>query len=89
MTNLFVSSCDKDRRNNINLIRFVAAAMVVYGHMAHFMGGQMPILFGQEASSIAVKIFFFLSGYLICTSYLRDPHPLRYLVRRAFRIFQG
>ena len=47
MTNLFVSSCDKDRRNNINLIRFVAAAMVVYGHMAHFMGGQMPILFGQ------------------------------------------
>lgn len=78
-----------DRHNNINIIRFIAAAMVIYGHMSHLIGAPMPLLFGQEVSSIAVKVFFVLSGYLIAQSLMRDNHTFRYFVRRTFRIFPG
>lgn len=84
---LFISSPEGERDNNINLMRFVSAAMVVYGHMAHFIGVPVPMLFGQEISHIAVKVFFILSGYLITKSFLHDGNVFRYLVRRAFRIF--
>lgn len=86
---LFVSSKDADRHNNINIIRFIAAAMVIYGHMAHLAGYSVPVLFGEEVSGIAVKVFFVLSGYLIMQSYMRDGHLFRYGIRRVFRIFPG
>lgn len=86
---LFVGSSGENRHNNINMIRFVSAAMVVYGHMAHFIGAPPPLLFGQEVSHIAVKVFFVLSGYLIAQSLLRDDNFFRYMTRRVFRIFPG
>lgn len=86
---LFVAAPELDRHNNINLIRFIAASAVIYGHMAHLLGVPVPLLCGEEISSLAVKVFFVLSGYLITQSYLRDDHPFRYLVRRVFRIFPG
>lgn len=89
MRRLFFSDKQFDRGNNINLIRFVAAAMVIYGHMSHFTGTAMPYVFGQGVSTIAVKVFFILSGYLICQSYLRDSCAFRYFTRRVFRIFPG
>lgn len=89
ITELFVSPEKDDRHNNINIIRFIAAAMVIYGHMSHLIGAPMPQLFGQEISSIAVKVFFVLSGYLIAQSLMRDNHTFRYFVRRTFRIFPG
>lgn len=88
LASLVVAPADRARDNNINLIRFVAASMVILGHMAHLTGApSIPSVCGQEVSSLAVKVFFVLSGYLIAQSFLRDPHPFRYLVRRTFRIF--
>lgn len=89
LVRLFVAPVECDRHNNINFIRFIAASAVIYGHMAHIMGVPVPVLCGQAISSLAVQIFFVLSGYLITQSYLRDGHPFRYLVRRIFRIFPG
>lgn len=86
---LFVSAPEKDRKNNINIIRFFAAAMVIYGHMSHLAGFAMPTLFGEDISTIAVKIFFVLSGYLITQSFLRDENFIRYGIRRIFRILPG
>lgn len=86
---IFVGPRESDRHNNINFIRFIAASAVIYGHMAHLMGVNVPLLCGEEISSLAVKVFFVLSGYLITQSYFRDGHPFRYLVRRVFRIFPG
>lgn len=86
---LFVAPESEDRHNNINLIRFVSAAMVIYGHMAHLIGAPVPNLFGEEVSTIAVKVFFVLSGYLITQSFMRDDNFFRYMVRRVFRIFPG
>ncbi len=77
------------RHNNFNLVRFVAAVMVIYGHMAHLLLAPVPTIFGQEVSTIAVKIFFVISGFLITESFLRDENIIRYGIRRFFRIMPG
>lgn len=75
------------KTNNFNIIRFFAAFMVIYGHMSSIMGYAAFPLFSQRVSTIAVKIFFIVSGYLITKSYLSDSHFGRYMIRRTFRIF--
>lgn len=86
---LFIGQKEENRSNNINIIRFVAAAMVIYGHMASLADFPLPVLFGEPVSHLAVKIFFVLSGYLILQSFLRDENFFRYMVRRTFRIMPG
>lgn len=78
---------DNPRNNNFNILRFIAAIMVIYGHMSHILGVPVVYLFGQPVSTIAVEIFFLISGYLIAKSWLSDPNLARYTMRRAFRIF--
>lgn len=75
------------RVNNFNIIRFFAAFMVIYGHMSAVMGAAAFPVLSQSVSTIAVKIFFTVSGYLITKSYLSDSHFGRYMIRRSFRIF--
>lgn len=77
------------RENNFNIIRFVAAVMVVYGHMYHLIGSYPKPILGTAVSSIGVKIFFLISGYLILQSYLRDSNLVRYGIKRFFRIIPG
>ncbi len=75
------------KMNNFNIIRFFAAFMVIYGHMSSIMGVAAFPLLNQRVSTIGVKIFFIISGYLITKSYLSDTHFGRYMIRRSFRIF--
>lgn len=77
------------RINNFNFIRFIAAIMVLYGHMGPIMGLPQFVICGQAVSTLGVKIFFIISGYLITKSYLNDNHFGRYMIRRCFRIFPG
>ena len=77
------------RKNNFNIIRFVAAMMVILGHMCHLMGVNVCLFLGQAVSTIGVKIFFLISGYLIAKSFLNDSNILRYSIRRIFRIIPG
>lgn len=77
------------RENNFNIIRFVAAMMVVLGHMCHLLGLQVNQFLGQEVSTIGVKIFFLISGYLIAQSFLNDSNLIRYAIKRIFRIMPG
>lgn len=78
-----------DRKNNFNIIRFVAAMMVVLGHMSHLIGVEVNMVLGQAVSTIGVKIFFLISGYLIAKSFLNDSNILRYSIKRFFRIIPG
>ena len=39
LKSLFVAPEQKDRKNNINLLRFIAAAAVIAGHMPVFVQG--------------------------------------------------
>lgn len=77
------------RINNFNIIRIVAAAMVIYGHMSSIMGVYKHTVYDQAVSTLAVKILFVISGYLIMVSLRNDAHFGRYMVRRCFRIFPG
>ncbi len=73
--------------NNFNIIRFIAAFMVIHGHMSVIMGQPKLLIVGSYVSTFGVRIFFVISGYLITKSYLSDNHFGRYMIRRTFRIF--
>lgn len=73
--------------DNFAAIRLLAALVVVFGHSFPLTGSEGPGYLGSPASTLAVKIFFVISGYMISESWLRDPHIGRYLRRRALRIF--
>ena len=77
-----------ETRNNFDAIRLFAAALVIFGHGFPLLAeGPVPRVLGSEVSAVAVKIFFSLSGYLIVASWLNDPDPKRFLVRRLLRIW--
>ena len=85
----------RSHENNFNLIRLIAAAMVIFGHsyalctteglsdpLAHLTG------FGYSGS-FAVDIFFMISGIFVTQSWQRDPRFLSFAVKRFARIWPG
>lgn len=76
-------------KDNFDAIRLMAALVVLYGHSFALTGGIAPEIFGNPVSTIAVKVFFVISGYLVIESWRRDPSFVRYFLRRALRIFPG
>lgn len=79
--------------NNFDLIRFAAAALVLFSHAYPLSGiGPEPILAltGYESGgAIGVATFFVISGYLVAASYLRASDLRQYARNRALRIFPG
>lgn len=75
------------RANNINLLRFIAASMVIYFHMGILLGQPEITVMGVGIGGIAVNIFFILSGYLIASSWAHSTSFKSYVIRRAARIF--
>ena len=75
------------RENNFDALRILAASAVIYGH-AHPLTATPSIgFFGNGAQAIAVKVFFIVSGFLIARSWMYDPRPVSYLIKRSLRIF--
>jgi peptidoglycan/LPS O-acetylase OafA/YrhL len=75
------------RLNNFDALRLFASMLVLYGHAYALVGAPGPSFASNGVATIGVKIFFVISGYLVIESWLRDPHPLRYIERRALRIW--
>src|SRR5947207_5225721 len=88
----------KDRTDEagdgFGIMRIGAAVMVIFAHSfplargaedPTWQRGSVIISFG----SAAVSIFFVISGYLVLSSWIRDPNPLRFAVRRVARIWPG
>lgn len=75
------------RKNNFDAVRIIAALVVIFGH-AHPLSTQPdPVLLGNSVQSVAVKIFFVISGFLVVKSWWSDPHLGRFLLRRGLRLF--
>jgi peptidoglycan/LPS O-acetylase OafA/YrhL len=74
-------------RDNFDAVRLIASLTVLYGHAYPLTGTVGPALFGNSLPSLAVKVFFVVSGFLVSESWCRDPSVARYLIRRALRIF--
>lgn len=75
------------RENNFAIIRYAATMFVFAGHMGMIMGVQPPLFAGIRLHEIGVSMLFLISGYLITKSWLSDPNPLRYGIRRFFRLW--
>jgi peptidoglycan/LPS O-acetylase OafA/YrhL len=76
-----------DRSNNFDFLRLIAASAVVLGH-SFSIAGEVPHAFlGHAVSTLAVMVFFAISGYLITRSWMNDPNAWRFALRRARRIF--
>jgi peptidoglycan/LPS O-acetylase OafA/YrhL len=81
------------KENNFDLIRIFCAIFVIFGHIFNQVGGSIdPIgraLVVEYPGSIAVYIFFFLSGILVTGSYRRGGSALGFVVLRVARIWPG
>lgn len=74
----------------MDLLRLLAALLVLYSHQYELLGQAQPSLFNWNTlGGLGVSVFFFLSGCLVSTSWLRDPHIGRFFMRRSLRIFPG
>ncbi len=80
--------------NNFNLLRLIAAALVILGH-SYFLtaqhGQEEPLqrLIGIDSGAFAVDIFFVISGFLVSKSYLKSRQVFPYVTARVLRIFPG
>ena len=75
-------------KNSLDLLRLVAATLVLYSHQHVLTGLAEPSFFGWNTfGGAGVTIFFFLSGLLVWSSWERDPDVRRFFIRRSLRIF--
>ncbi|MBP2706430.1 acyltransferase [Microbispora sp. RL4-1S] len=79
----------RSRANAFNLLRLLGALAVIVEHSWVLSGHGSPLYpaSGIGVGGIGVGVFFLISGYLISESWLSDPSPRRYAVRRALRIY--
>ena len=88
--------CLDGKRNNLDFIRFAAAAGVILSHafpLAQGTGTREPLedfTRGQMSlGRLCVAVFLVISGVLITQSYERTPSLARYTWARVLRIFPG
>lgn len=78
------------RDNNFDLIRLLAAIQVMLMHAVFWLEIPLPPTVMEVMDWFpGVPIFFFVSGYLIVSSFARSPSAVEFLRNRAIRIFPG
>ncbi|MES2152171.1 MAG: acyltransferase [Pseudomonadota bacterium] len=84
------------KENGFNMVRLLCALMVVIYHAFQLNTVQsrpdsLSAVLAPHADlgSVAVGIFFIISGMFITQSWMRDPHIARFAVRRVARIVPG
>ncbi|MGH8315593.1 MAG: acyltransferase family protein [Steroidobacterales bacterium] len=79
------------RHNNLNLLRFVAASMVLFSHCYPLTGhiADEPLTVAvafTDFGTLGVIIFFAISGFLIAQSVTRSPSMMAFIRSRALRL---
>ncbi len=75
--------------NNFDVLRLLAALLVVFGHSFLVVGIEPPILTGtafMDWGNLGLLIFFAISGFLVSRSWVTDPHVVAFAVKRFLRI---
>ncbi|MCC6348561.1 MAG: acyltransferase [Candidatus Eisenbacteria bacterium] len=78
------------RDNNFNLLRFLAAAVVIYSHSFPMSGAPsdpLERLVGFSFGHLAVDVFFVISGFLVTGSLLSRRDLASFAAARALRLF--
>ena len=80
--------------NNFDIIRFILACAVIIAHAVPLSntvlgGGIYSIIARAETTlgAFAVNVFFILSGYMICASYINRKNFFIFIYARILRIF--
>lgn len=89
---MLLAELAKGRDNNFNLIRFIAASLVLFSHSYPLtMGNGYPEPLSQSLGttwgSIAVDVFFVASGYFITASFSYKSSFKSFLMARILRIY--
>ena len=86
----------RSRHNNFDALRLAAAASVMFSHSFLIADGTQKHewlirLTGNQSilGLCGVFVFFAISGFLVTQSYEQTRDPLRFLAKRALRIFPG
>jgi peptidoglycan/LPS O-acetylase OafA/YrhL len=79
-----LSNFTSGRNNNLDALRLGAALMVVFNHA---LNNPPSLILRDTIGQVGVLAFFFISGFLITQSYLRDENPKRFMVSRFLRIY--
>jgi peptidoglycan/LPS O-acetylase OafA/YrhL len=86
-----IATLARGRDNNFNLVRAIAAVLVIYTHAfgATGQGADEPLvqLSGKSFGSLAVDVFFVVSGFLIAKSWDRSRSLAEFTVARVLRIY--
>ncbi|MFG6487505.1 acyltransferase family protein [Roseateles sp. BYS78W] len=93
-SNVRLSEVIRSRDNNLNLIRFIAATMVLVSHSFALHTGDPGAepwrkTLGMSMGGVAVDIFFCASGFLVTGSLLASRSIRDFLLARALRIYPG
>ena len=80
------------RDNNFNLIRFLAALSVLFGHSIGVLGLPSAYEFffdhlGLSLAEMAVDVFFVTSGFLVTASLINRGNLIAFLWARVLRIY--
>ena len=75
----------ENRDNNFDVLRLVAAVLVLLSHCYPLTGHAEPFaeLTGVTLGEVGVVMFFAMSGFLIAKSWTDEPEPGRYFFKRA------
>lgn len=89
-----LGAVSQSRDNNLNVIRALAAVAVLVSHaypIALGPGTPEPVsaLLGYSLGTMAVYIFFVISGYLITMSFVRTKHAGWFTAARIVRLMPG
>lgn len=88
-----LQECSQGRNNNLNFIRFMAAIAVIFSHSYPFSYGKGHsdclnwLTHGNmNFGGLAVSVFFFYGGFLICKSMFKSKTAKKYFRARLIRI---
>jgi peptidoglycan/LPS O-acetylase OafA/YrhL len=80
----------KHTGNAFDFLRIAAASAVLFSHSYVMYGLAEPRpIAGYKLGTIGLFVFFAISGFLVCRSWIGDPHPMRFALKRGLRIFPG
>lgn len=80
-------------KNNLDLVRLLAAFAVIWGHAYALVPNAVQVDFVANwlkftySGALAVKLFFFLSGLVVTNSLLRGTPAVTFVLHRFFRLW--